>query len=318
MSLGEILLIPGLGGYNLVDAAQAVTPLSELWTFKNNDNSMLVMVPFNATQAYYYDIVNNGDDCMIFRNAYRRLWTLPGTSIIPGAIQAQVKSGSNVELAIRCRKNGTSDTYRFFPQHEGVNTCVLVGSRTWTRDGVGFSANDSKYIQCSSTSVESLYNVIHPEQVDPLATLQMKHTVTAAKIKAEVSVEFLQDTEISSGFSIMNNTTLTPKSAAVGVNSKITPVTLTGSDQAAPGQGRVTSCAVAQTGDTTVLLSDWSGNLGAVLASQVYSNESLFQYFIDTTSKFYNQPFSSAVVTAGKRFSWRGEWRMAEWASLFS
>jgi hypothetical protein len=317
--MDNILFIPGLYPYNLVDAAQAVTPVNELWTFKNGDNSLLIMVPFNSTQAYYYDIVNNSDDCMIIRNCFRRLYTKPDANTInTSTIESQVKTGSNLELAIRCRKNGTAHNYRFFPQHESVNTCFLVGTRTFRRNGTAFSANDPKYIKCNSTSVESTYDVIHPEEVSPLARLFMRHTITAQKIRAEVEVEFLQETQIDVGYSIMNNTTLTPKSAAVGIGRQITPVTLTGANQAAPGQGQLTSCAMGQTGNSTVLLADWSGNLSSVLAGQAFSGPSLFQWFVASTSKFYNQPFSNCVITAGQTFAWRGEWRMAEWASLFS
>lgn len=308
---------PGLG-YNLVDAAQSITPVDELWTFKNNDSSLLIMMPYNGTQAYYYDIVNVGDDCMVLRNCFRRLYTKPDANTLnTSTIQSQVKTGSNLELAVRLRKANTAHAYRFIPQHESVNTCVLNGTRTFRRNGTVFTANDVKYIQCQSTSVESTYNCIHPEEASPLASLFMRHTVTPAKIRADIQLTFLQDTQIDVGYSIMNNTTLTPKSAAVGIGRSITPVTLTGSNQAAPGQGSITSCAMGQTGDSTVMLADWSGNFGSVLASQEFVG-SLFQWFVASTSKFYNTPFSNCVIPAGRSFPWSGEWRLAEWAALFA
>ena len=317
VSLSNAMLLP-IKPFNLVDAAQQVTPVSDLWTQKNNDNSLLIMVPFNETQAYYYDIVNSGDDAMIIRNCFRRLYAISATpNMTPSTIQSQVKTGSNVELAIRCRKNGTEHNYRFFPQHESVNTCFLDGSRIFRRNDTVFSANDAAYVRCASTSVESRYNVIHPEEVDPLASLWMRHTITAQKIAVEVELDFLQDTQINIGYSIMSNTTLTPKSAAVGIGTNITPVTLTGASQAAPGEGRITSCAMGQTGDSTVFIADWSDNLRAVLASQVFSSPTVTQWFAGT-NKYYNTPFWQAVIPAGQSFAWKGEFRMSEWASLFS
>jgi hypothetical protein len=318
VSLSNALLLP-IKPFNLVDAAQQVTPVTDLWTFKNGSASLLAVVPFNETQAYYYDVVNSGDDCMILRNCFRRLYTITGGTVMStSTIQSQVKTGSNVEVAILCRKNGTSHTYRFFPQHSGINTCFLDGSRIYRRNGVEFAANDSAYVRCASTSVESRYNVIHPEEVDPLASLWMRHTITAQKIAVEVEVDFLQETQIDVGYSIMSNTTLTPKSAAVGIGRNITPVTLTGANQVAPGEGRITSCAMGQTGDSTVFIADWSNNLRSVLASQAFSSPTVTQWFVASTSKYYNTPFWQAVIPAGQSFAWKGEFRMSEWASLFS
>jgi hypothetical protein len=317
--MDNILFIPGLYPYNLVDAAQAATPVNELWTMRNGTTSFLILVPFNETQAYYYDIVNVGDDCMVIRNCYRRLYTRPTpTTISQSTIESQVKNATNLEVAIRCRKNGTAHNYRFFPQHESVNTCFLDGSRTFTRNGVSITTTEAAYVASQTATVEARYNVIHPEEANPLASLLMRHTITAQKIRAQVEIEFLQETQIDVGYSIMNNVTLTPKSAAVGVGRQTIPVTLTGENQAAPNQGRLTNCAMGQTGDSTVLLADWSGNLSSVLASQSFVNPSLVQWFIASSSKFYNQPFFNCVIPAGQSFAWRGEWRMAEWASLFS
>lgn len=318
VSLSNALLIPGIDPYNLVDAAQTVTPVNELWTMRNGTSSFLILVPFNETQAYYYDIVNVGDDAMVIRNCFRRLYTRPTVSTIAqSTIESQLKTATNLELAIRCRKNGTAHTYRFFPQHESVNTCFLDGARTFTRNGVPITTTEAAYVASQTATVEARYNVIHPEEANPLASLWMRHTITAQKIAVEVEVDFLQETQIDVGYSIMNNVTLTPKSAAVGVGRQITPVTLTGVNQAAPNQGRLTNCAMGQTGDSTVLLADWSGNLNSVLASQAFVNPSLVQWFVASSSKFYNQPFSNDVIPAGQMFVWRGEWRMAEWASLF-
>jgi len=318
VSLSNALMIPGLDPYNLVDAAQAVTPVNELWTMRNATSSFLILVPFNATQAYYYDIVNVGDDCMVIRSCFRRLYTRPtASSIAQSTIESQVKTATNLELAIRCRKNGTAHNYRFFPQHESINTCFLDGSRTITRNGVPVTTTEAAYVATQTATVEARYNVIHPEEANPLASLFMRHTITAQKIRAEVELEFLQETQIDVGYSIMNNVSLTPKRAAVGIGRQITPVTLTGANQAAPGQGQLTSCAMGQDGNSTVLLADWSGNLSRVLAGQAFINPALFQWFVASTSKYYNQPFLSDVIPAGQSFAWRGEWRMAEWASLF-
>jgi hypothetical protein len=119
--------------------------------------------------------------------------------------------------------------------------------------------------------------------------LFIRHTITAQKIIAEVEIEILQDTQISVGYSIMNNTTLTPKSAAVGVGRQISPVTLTGVNQT-PNQGRVTSCAMGQTDDSTVLIADWSGNLSRVLASQAFVGPQFRLH------RFVCRPFWSGVM----------------------
>jgi hypothetical protein len=317
-----IRFVPGLKKpFNMVDAADAITPVSELWTLRSGASSLLIMVPFNATQAYYYDIVNTGDDCMVIRNCYRRLYTRPTpTTLATGTNESLVKTASNLEIAVRVRKAGTSHTYRFIPQHQSVNTCVLV-SRTITRNGVALSGNDAAYVPTEVLQINSLYNCFHPDEVNPLATLQLNHTVTAKKIRAEVTLTFLQDTDVDPGYTIMNNTTLTPRGAAVyrRDTAAIVPVVLPGTQLTAPGAPLVTGCAMGATNDTTVLVCDWSDNLTRVVGNQEFSNPATVQFFVNSTNKFYNTLWgvdSNSTVPAGRSFSWAGEWRMAQWSSI--
>jgi len=118
---------------------------------------------------------------------------------------------------------------------------------------------------------------------------------------------------------VMNNVTPTPKLGSVyrSDTGMIVPVTL-GSDIAAPGQDFVTGCAMGQEGDTSVLLADWSSNLQAVRASGVFNATSLRQWFINTSRKFYNQPFVNSIIPAGQVFQWSGMWRLAEWGSVLT
>jgi hypothetical protein len=272
------------------------------------------MVPFSETEAYYYDITKGGDDAVIFTNAFRRLYTIPGGVMTPGITQQTVKNGSNFEVAISMRKNGTADAYRFFPDH-GVATCVLT-SRTFTRDGATMNTG-AVYVKCQNAVIDSLYSCVHPDQVSPLANLRITHTVTAQKIKADVTIEFLDEVQIDNGYSIMNTTAMSsPRLAAVGAGGLPVPVTLTGSNQAAPNSGRVTNMAFGKAANSTVILADWSGNLSRVLNNREFTAGTFFQWFVNTTNKFYNQPFSNCVIPAGRIFSWSGEWRLAQWASL--
>lgn len=317
VSLSNALLLP-IKPFNLVDAAQSVTPLNELWVRKVSGSQTQILTPFNATQAYFYDIINTIDDCMVLRNCIRRLYSRPTANTIAlGTNEVQMKASANVEIAIQCRKNGTDHNYRFFPQHESIATCFLDGSATFRRNGAVVTANDASFVACESASVEARYNAVHPEEASPIASLFMRHSIVARKIAVEVSVDFLQDTQISNGYSIMNITNPTPRKATTFIKRVSTVEALSGGNQAATGQGKVTACAFGADSESTVLLADWSSNLRAVLTSGVYAG-SLIQWFAGSTSKFYNQPFSNCVIPAGQSFSWKGEFRMAEWASLFT
>lgn len=302
---------------NVVNLAAKITPTTELWAYKVSDVQANFMLPFNGTQAYYWDIIPVGDDCMIIRNCFRRLYTKPDAlTINTSTIESQIKAGSNLEMAVMARKAGTADPYRFIPQHEGVNTCVLV-NREWKRNGVVFSANDAKYIPSRLFEIESHYNCVHPDQAEPLATLRMKHTATPQKFKVDVELVFLQSCDLNPGYSIMNNSTLSPKVATVfRQDEQRWNTQALGSNVAAPGQDTVTGCAMRGSSDTSVLVADWSSNPNSVMQSNQYNSTSLRQWFA-STGKFYNEPFDSSTVEAGQSFRWSGEWRMAEWSSIF-
>jgi hypothetical protein len=303
---------------NVVNMAAKVTPTRELWVYKVSDSNVNVMLPYNATQAYYWDLINIGDDCMVIRNAFRRLYTKPDAlTLNTSTIESQVKTASNLELALRVRKAGTADPYRYIPQHESVNTCVL-SSRTMRRNGVVVVPNDVKYIPSQTFEIDSTYNCFHPDQVDPLATLRLIHYLTPEKIQATATITFLQGCDVEPGYSIMNNCTLASKQASVfRQDTQVFQTQALGSSVAAPGQDTVTGCAMRASTDTTVILADWSSNRGSVMQNNQYNSTSLRQWFEGSGQKFYNQPFNNATIPAGLSFTWSGEWRMAEWGAIF-
>jgi hypothetical protein len=302
--------------YNLVDAAQRITPLTDLWVQRSSTTNVVCMVPFNETNAYYYDFTKGSDDATIFGNAFNRLYTIPGGVMTPGTNQQLVKSGSNFEVAISFRKNGTADTYRFLPAHSGINTCTLV-SRTFTRDGAIMNV-EGAYVRCGEVIINSLYNCKHPDQPEDLATLRIIHTIRANAVRADVTFATLGDIQVDAGYSIMSATALaSPRLSAVGTKRQPVAVALTGSNQAVPDPDRTTSVVFGKSGNSTVILCDWSENERATLANDEFTS-GLRRWWVASTNKYYNTPFSNCVIPAGRTFSWSGRWRLAEWSSLLS
>jgi hypothetical protein len=305
--------------YSLVEAANEITPTIQLWTQRSADTTLNAMVTWSDTEAYYYDFQKGGDDAIIFANAWQRDYTLPSGVMTPAAsgTATQVKTGAILEAALSMRLAGTSDTYYFFPDH-GTPTCFLV-ARNWWRDGVELTAVGTNYVRCENTVIDSLYDCIHPDQTDPLARMRIMHTITKSHVQADVSVEFKRACQISDGYSIMTAASgmTSPRLAAVSVNAPAEAMALTGSNQAATGQGGVTGIAMGKSGVSTVIVADWP-SIDRVLNNEEFTDASLFQWFIASTNKFYNQPFNDCQIPIGRTFRWTGRWRLAEWESILT
>jgi hypothetical protein len=303
---------------NWITLANEQTPKLALWSQRVSDVSYRFLVPYSGTHAYFYTFSNPSDDCMIWFQGFRRQYSVSGNTVNQGTIESQVKNGSNFEVAIRCRKNGTSDPYQFFPGHSSISTAFLKGSRLATRDSVVVSANDSAYVQCDEFVLDNTYEVIHPDEPNPLAEFRIVHSITPDRIRADVYLEWLQDVQITSGYSVMNNIFLSAPRQALGkVGSENVPVTLLSGNTFPSRQSEWTACLMRQQADTSVIVADWSNNRDAVLANQEFSNISQIQWFASTSDKFYNQPFFNCVVPQGRTFQWHGEWTMAQWGSAF-
>jgi hypothetical protein len=300
-----------------IDQANEQTPKLALWSRRSSDVSYIFLIPYSGTHAYFYTF-NNIDDCIIFNQAYRGQYAVSGSTVTHGAVESLVKNGSSFEFAIACRKNGTSHEYRFFPRHGSFNTLFLKGSRLATRDSVTVSANDAAFVQCDEFVLDNTYDAIHPDEANPLAEIRVVHSITAARVRADVYIEWLQDTQISTGYSIMNTISLASPRQAIGkVYGENVPVTLLAGNTFPSQQSEWTACLMRQQADTSVIVADWSNNRDAVLANQEFSTNSQIQWFAGTTNKFYNQPFSNCVVPQGRTFEWHGEWTMAQWGSAF-
>ena len=112
---------------------------------------------------------------------------------------------SNKEFAISCRPSGSEENYKFIPYHtDSVSTITAQSVVIDARTIADWGAEPAYYQYADEVVITQTCKGFHPSDiVNELIQYEIIFTVNTNGVFIRVKIDFISDTQISSGFTIM-------------------------------------------------------------------------------------------------------------------
>lgn len=228
-----------------------------------------------------------------------------------------IQDKSNVEFALSVKPTGTAEEYHWFPEHSSVGT-LFADEQKILFDGKEITdfSNTNKSYSAKSIIFYQKSKGYHPsDSINPLAEIMTVYSITNRGLSVNYKVNFLRDTDISSGYTMMlpANGNFMDK---IILNDGVEALKIVGSSQETTSfnnSDEITSLLIANNSDSKkenyVLAYKFVDPLNTLRQGKEDRETPIFriQHRTDGLQKFYPGIFKAATVNAGEEYTSKAE-----------